>query len=355
MGIVDYYRGKKVLITGHTGFKGSWLCKILEQLGSKIYGYSLKTPTDPNLFTIANIDKIVESEEGDIRNYEHLHSYIQKIKPDIIFHLAAQPLVRESYKDPKTTYETNIMGTVNILECCRTIDSIDSLLNVTTDKVYLNLEKPGYHYKESDELKGYDPYSNSKSCSELVTYSYKHSFESELKTAISTARAGNVIGGGDFSKDRIIPDCVRAAINNKKIILRNPNSVRPYQHVLEPLFAYLTIASKQTMNTELQGSYNVGPNICDCVSTGDLTTMFCKEWGDGLTWYAHNSNGPHEANYLMLDSSLIQEKMNYKPVWGIQEAIKNTIDWTKTWNYGNDVNEIMEKQIRDYMKKGEYL
>ena len=250
-------KGKKILLTGHTGFKGAWMCVLLRQYGADVYGYALEPPTKPSLYDIAGVDKIVTSEIGNICDWEHLSSFYKNVKPDFVIHMAAQPLVRLGYEEPRMTYESNVMGTVNILECIR-IYGCKSFLNVTTDKVYRNLEN-GKKYIETDELDGFDPYSNSKSCSELVTAAYRRSFP-HIDCAISTARAGNVIGGGDFAKDRIIPDCVRAAISNGKIILRNPGSVRPYQHVLESLFGYLSILVAQYEKKFKAGSYNIAPD-----------------------------------------------------------------------------------------------
>ena len=241
---LNFYKGKKVLVTGHTGFKGTWLCRILQELGAEVTGYSQKPPTDPSIFTLTDLESQIHSVIGDIRDLEHMIQVFKETQPEIVFHLAAQPIVRESYKNPVNTYETNVMGTVNVLEAVRQCGSVRSFLNVTTDKVYKNNEWE-WGYRETDELDGYDPYSNSKSCSELVTHSYEKSFLKDMDIAVSTARAGNVIGGGDFAADRIIPDCVRAVSSGKKIAVRNPHSTRPYQHVLEPLGAYLLIAEEQ--------------------------------------------------------------------------------------------------------------
>ena len=235
------YQGYKVLVTGDTGFKGSWLCQVLLAAGAKVFGYSLESPTDPSLYKILDLSKEMESVRGDIRDFDKMLDVFRRIRPDIVFHLAAQPIVRESYKNPLYTYQVNVMGTVNVLECIRLTDSVRSVINVTTDKVYKNKEWE-WGYRENEELNGFDPYSNSKSCSELVTGSYINSFFAEQKLPISTMRAGNVIGGGDFAADRIIPDCIRAAVSGQEIVIRNPHSVRPYQHVLEPIKAYLTVA-----------------------------------------------------------------------------------------------------------------
>lgn len=308
----EFYGNKKVLITGHTGFKGSWLTRILTLSGAEVTGYSLTPPTDPSLFEIAGLEDTIKSVVGDIRDLEHLSRVFEETRPEIVFHLAAQPIVRESYQEPVYTYETNVMGTVNVLECVRRTESVRSFLNVTTDKVYENREWE-YGYRECDNLDGYDPYSNSKSCSELVTHSYKKSFFEDGRCAISTARAGNVIGGGDFAADRIIPDCVRAAAAGKTIIVRNSYSTRPYQHVMEPLAVYLAIAMKQYEDRTFEGYYNVGPDDKDCVTTGTLADLFCAAWGQGQTWENRWMGGPHEANFLKLDCSKIKHTFGWTP------------------------------------------
>ena len=302
--LMDFYRDKRVLVTGHTGFKGAWLCRILTLAGAQVTGYSLEPPTDPSLFEIAGLEDVMDSVIGDIRNLQGLRDVFERVRPEVVFHLAAQPIVRDSYKDPVYTYETNVMGTVNVMECVRLTDSVRSFLNVTTDKVYENREWE-YGYRECDPLDGYDPYSNSKSCSELVTHSYQKSFFGDGRCAVSTSRAGNVIGGGDFANDRIIPDCIRAAATGKDIIVRNPHSTRPYQLVLEPLAVYLTIAMRQYEDGRHQGYYNVGPDDKDCVTTGLLVDMFCRAWGGDVKWVNQYDGGPHEANFLKLDLSLI--------------------------------------------------
>ena len=345
---LSFYQGKKVFVTGHTGFKGSWLCKVLANAGAIVTGYSLNPPTSPSLFEIADIAQDVHSVIGDIRDYATLKAAFDAAQPEIVLHLAAQPIVRDSYKNPAYTYETNVMGTVNILECVRNSNCVKSFLNVTTDKVYLNKEW-AWGYRENEELDGFDPYSNSKSCSELVTHSYKNSFFADGRVAISTARAGNVIGGGDFARDRIIPDCVRAAADKQPIIVRNPYSTRPYQHVLEPVMAYLMIAQKQYEDPSFAGWYNVGPDDCDCVTTGELTTLFCRAWGDGMTWENRSeANAPHEANFLKLDCSKIKTTFGWKPRWHMQEAIQKTVEWSKVWMDGGDVPAVMRKQIWEF-------
>lgn len=350
---LEFYKNKNVLVTGHTGFKGSWLCKILSDAGANVTGYSLEPPTSPSLFEIANIEKNIHHIIGDIRDLTNLNKAFEIAKPEIVLHLAAQPIVRTSYEDPVYTYETNVMGTVNVLECIRNSKSVKSFLNVTTDKVYKNREWE-WGYREDEYLDGYDPYSNSKSCSELVTHSFKNSFFSDNRVRISTARAGNVIGGGDFSKDRIIPDCVRAAISGEKIIVRNPYSIRPYQHVLEPLFAYLMIAQKQYEDEKYAGYYNIGPDECNCITTGEIAELFCKHWGDNLTWEnISQKNAPHEATFLKLDCSKFKNKFNWKPTWGIEKSIKKTVEFSKAYKNEENIIKIMEKQILEFINESE--
>ena len=344
---LDFYKGKNVFITGHTGFKGSWLCEILTLAGANVTGYALDPPTEPSLFNLSGVDSKINSVIGDIRDFDKLKTAFDKAKPQIVLHLAAQPIVRESYAHPRYTYETNVMGTVNILECVRLSDSVKSFVNVTTDKVYRNNEWE-WGYRESDPLDGYDPYSNSKSCSELVTHSYINSFFSGGEAAVSTARAGNAIGGGDFAKDRILPDCVRAAIAGEKIIVRNPYSTRPYQHVLDVLFAYLMIAQKQYEDKAYAGYYNIGSDDCDCISTGSLVQIFCDMWGDMLWESGSEENAPYEANSLKLDCSKLKEVFGWYPRWHIDEAVAKTIEWTKVYLDGGDIEEIMRNQIKDF-------
>lgn len=351
MNHLEFYKDKTVLITGHTGFKGSWLSLILQMAGAKVIGYALASVPKENLFTLSGIERDIISIEGDVRNLAHLKQVFEEYQPEIVFHLAAQPIVRESYQNPVYTYETNVMGTVNVLECVRTTKSVKSVLNVTTDKVYENKEW-SWGYRENDVLDGYDPYSNSKSCSELVTHSYKKSFFDELGIAVSTARAGNVIGGGDFAVDRIIPDCIRAAIVGKEIVLRNPYSIRPFQHVLEPLQAYLMIAQKQAVDPMVQGCYNVGPRESDCITVGELTDLFCEIWREGLQWKNIHDGGPHEAGFLKLDCSLIRENIGWSPQWNIRKAVEKTIEWTKVYVQKGNIRECMQNQIETFFAEG---
>lgn len=374
---ISFYKNKKVLITGHSGFKGSWMCKVLEMAGARVLGYSLQPPTEPSLFCILGYDKTVVEEIGssvegiqtvigDVCDIERLQWAFDRFQPEIVIHMAAQPLVRESYKNPVGTYETNVMGTVNVLECVRANECVISFINVTTDKVYLNKERDT-GYRENEELNGYDPYSNSKSCSELVTSSYSNSFfgggehkrASGRKIAISTMRAGNVIGGGDFAADRIIPDCIRAALSKEHIGVRNPFSTRPYQHVLEPVMAYLMVAARQYQDVCLAGSYNVGPDDDGCFTTGNLVNMFCDMWnrqnsGDTVSWdNMAEENAPHEANYLKLDCTKIKNIFGWKPSFKLEETMEMIIEWTMCLiNCSNDttvIHNCMERQIKSCM------
>lgn len=341
------YGGKTVLVTGHTGFKGAWLVRILTLAGAKVVGYALEPPTSPSLFQTAGLDAAMESVAGDVRDMETMKAVFARVQPEIVFHLAAQPIVRESYKQPVYTYETNVMGTVHVLECVRQTASVKSFVNVTTDKVYENQEW-AYGYRECDPLDGYDPYSNSKSCSELVTHSYQKSFFADGRCRISTARAGNVIGGGDFARDRIIPDCVRAVSSGKEIILRNPYSTRPYQHVLEPLSVYLLIAARQLEDASLSGCYNVGPDDCDCISTGELADLFCSFWGNGSRWINQGDNGPHEANFLKLDCSKVKQVFGWKPRYHVKEAVEKTVEWYRAYLDGEDILPVTDRQIMEF-------
>lgn len=354
-----YFRGRRVLVTGSTGFKGSWLCAMLAQLGAKVTGYALEPPTSPSLFEVAQVGRDIDQVIGDVRDLGAMQAAFAKAQPQTVLHLAAQPIVLTSYEEPRYTYETNVMGTVNVLECVRTSESVTSFLNVTTDKVYLNQERPGYGYREGDQLDGFDPYSNSKSCSELVTHSYAASFfasdargDAAGRCAISTARAGNVIGGGDFAPNRIVPDCVRAVQVGEPLIIRNPNSVRPYQHVLEPLVAYLGIVTLQECDHAVAGWYNIGPDDESSVTTGELVGLFAQHWGPGFEYKAQHVDGPHEANFLKLDNAKAKRELGWRPTWGVDEAIARTVDWTRAWlSCGpTAARDEMNRQISDYLE-----
>jgi len=344
---LDFYKNKKVFLTGHTGFKGAWLCQILLKAGAEVTGYALEPPTTPSLFYKIALEKRMRSVIADIRNRDRLIQAVRDAKPDIVFHMAAQPLVRLSYREPAATYETNVMGTVNILEAVRLTSSIKSFVNVTTDKVYENKE---WHwgYRENENLCGFDPYSNSKSCSELVTYSYRNSFfDKKEAPAVSTARSGNVIGGGDYAEDRVIPDCIRAMETGTEIVIRNPHSTRPYQHVLECLSGYLLLAKKQCDDKSIEGAYNFGPDDESCVITGKLAGLFCDAWGQGAAWRIQGDGGPHEANFLKLDCSKSKAVLGWKPYWDIKTAVEKTVEFVKA---GTDDERLscVEKQIQEY-------
>ncbi len=350
---VSYFKGKKVLVTGHTGFKGSWMCMVLALLGAEVTGYALTPPTEPNLYRLCKVSEKIASVIGDIRDLEKLRQVFQKKKPEIVIHMAAQPLVRESYSSPVYTYETNVMGTVNVLECIRETNDVHSFVNVTTDKVYKNKEWE-WGYRENEELNGYDPYSNSKSCSELITASYINSFFQERQLAVSTMRAGNVIGGGDFALDRIIPDCVRAAYAKRKIEVRNPYSIRPYQHVLDAIMAYLMVAKIQYEDNSYAGNYNIGPDEEDSLETGKLASLFCDKWnyytGENIKWETCGQEGVHEANFLKLDCSKLKKNFNWRPVWNIEKTVEKTVQWAVAYQRGEDITNCMEKQIKEFLE-----
>lgn len=346
-----FYRGKRILITGHTGFKGSWMCKVLVRAGAYVTGYALEPPKKPSLFDLCGVKEQINSIIGDVRDLEHLKQVFTDVQPEIVIHMAAQPIVRDSYREPVYTYDVNVMGTVNILECVRLNPCVKSFLNVTTDKVYFNHEWE-WGYRENEELNGFDPYSNSKSCSELVTSCYKKSFFATGDVAISTARAGNVIGGGDFANDRIIPDCIRAAEEGKEILVRNPYSTRPYQHVLEPLSAYLMIVEEQYKDKDLASNYNVGPDEGECFETGAIVTMFCDKWkhatGKNITWKNIYDGGPHEANFLKLDCSKMKKTFGWKPRWNVETAMEKIVEWSKVYFENGDVAVCMDGQIDEF-------
>jgi len=343
--MLEFYRGKRVFVTGHTGFKGTWLCTILRMAGAEVTGYAFP-PSEPSLCVITGLEMKMTSVHGDIRDLDRLWAAFDQARPEIVFHLAAQPIVREGYRDPVGTYHTNVMGTVHILECVRRASCVRSFLNVTTDKVYENHQWP-WGYRETDGLNGIDPYANSKSCSELVTDSYRNSFFLDGSVAVSTARAGNVIGGGDFAADRIVPDCVRAVQEDVPIRLRNPDSVRPYQHVLDPLAAYLLIGQRQYEDTGLAGSYNVGPDSGGCLTTGRLADLFCRAWGAPARWEHVGQDGPHEDAVLKLDCSKIQAVLGWSPKWNADRAVAETVYWTKQWLKGRGT-ACMEEQITTF-------
>jgi CDP-glucose 4,6-dehydratase len=352
-GVIDLssFSGKSVLVTGHTGFKGTWLCHVLSHAGAQVTGYALPPPNDrPSLFVQSALASRIRSVFGDVRDREALIACVREVMPDIVFHLAAQPIVRRGYRFPAETYETNVMGTVNLMESLRAVPAVVSCVNVTTDKVYENKERQE-GYRESDRLCGHDPYANSKSCSELVTYSYRVSYFSDCGApAVSTARSGNVIGGGDYAEDRVIPDCVRAAESGDVITLRNPGSVRPYQHVLECLSGYLALALAQARDRTLSGAYNFGPDESGCVSTGALVDFFCAAW-PGVRWQTCEDGGPHESGVLRLDSAKARSVLGWSPKWDIATAVRKTVEFARCRDDRARV-ACVHDQIAAYFGKG---
>jgi CDP-glucose 4,6-dehydratase len=342
---LSFWRGKRVFLTGHTGFKGAWLSKILETLGADVTGYALSPPTEPNLYNLCKPN--IRAVTGDVRDFEELFAAYKAAQPEIVIHMAAQPLVLESYRAPRYTYETNVMGTVNLLECVR-LCGAKSVLNVTTDKVYLNREREA-GYREDERLDGHDPYANSKSCAELVTASYNRSFFEQTEIAVSTARSGNVIGGGDFAENRLIPDCATAAAKGECVMIRNPDSVRPYQHVLDTLFAYLLIAKKQFEEPKFANSYNIGPDESGSATSGKLADLFCKAWGEPARWAHIPTENPHESGLLKLDCAKIKRVFGWSPRWDIRQSVKAAAEWYKEYADG-DANAVMSGQIDEFLR-----
>lgn len=345
-----FYKGRRVLVTGHTGFKGAWLCRVLLALGAEVTGYAL-APEGENLFDLCGIKESIRSVIGDIRDAEKLRAVFAEARPEIVLHLAAQPLVLEGYRNPGETFSVNVMGTVSLLDCARTCESVRSIVNVTTDKVYRNREWP-WGYRETDTLGGRDPYCASKACSELATDCYRDSFFADTGAGVSTMRAGNVIGGGDFARDRLIPDCLRAALAGRPVVLRCPGAVRPYQHVMEPLFAYLLVAMRQYQDPALSGSYNVGPGDAGCVSNAQLAELFCRYWGEGMTWLSGGETPFHEAGLLRLDGSKIRSILGWQPRWDIETAVRKTASWMKARAGGADAAALTDRQIGEYLEGG---
>ncbi|MDF2856109.1 MAG: CDP-glucose 4,6-dehydratase [Neobacillus sp.] len=351
---MDFWKNKNVFVTGHTGFKGSWLCLWLHSLGANVTGYSLKPPTTPSLFELCQLDQLISTHYGDIRDIDTLQNALLAAKPDIVIHMAAQPLVRASYLNPVETYETNVMGTVNLLESVRTAVqkgiNIKAVVNVTTDKCYSNQEWT-WGYRENDVLGGYDPYSNSKACSELVTDAYRNSFF-QNGVSLASARAGNVIGGGDWAADRLLPDCFRTLQLGGKIKIRNPHAIRPWQHVLDPLSGYLLLAEKLYIegNSFAEG-WNFGPDDGDGKTVEWIVNQICAKWGTGATYEVETGPHPHEAHYLRLDCSKVKFKLGWYPRWNVGQAIDKSVEWTRAYLAQEDVMAVCLKQIDEYSKK----
>lgn len=347
----NFWKGKRVLVTGHTGFKGGWLCLWLQKMGAHVTGYALNPPTKPSLFDIAAVGESMESVIGNVCDFSLVSKCITDCEPEIIIHLAAQSLVRASYANPVETYSTNVMGTINLLEAVRENGKAKVLLVVTSDKCYENKEW-NWGYRENDSLGGYDPYSNSKACAELVTSAYRNSYFKALEhiLAIATARAGNVIGGGDWAEDRLVSDCIRALLAGDKIIVRSPQAIRPWQHVLEPLSGYLCLSEKMYEDSKgFSESWNFGPDDKDAREVSWLVERICSEWGEGTKYEIDTKEKPHEANYLKLDCSKAIRRLNWHPRWNLEKAIDATIKWTKAYRDGLNMREICMKQIDEYM------
>jgi CDP-glucose 4,6-dehydratase len=348
----QFWQGRRVFVTGHTGFKGTWLTHWLQEMGADVTGYALAPNTNPAIFEAIKLEKRIHHIVGDVRDPNSLTEALKKANPEIIFHMAAQPLVLEGYKNPRLTFETNVMGTVNLLEAARALTHIKTIINITTDKVYENIESD-HSYKENDHLGGHDPYSSSKACSELVTSSMRRSFFDEKKISVITCRAGNVFGGGDWCDNRIIPDAMRAFSQNKPLIMRNPNSIRPWQHVLEPLRAYLMLAEKSyDYNQSFPKVWNIGPTDDDAVPVKNLIEMAIKSWGDGASWELENKNAPapHEAKFLKLDCTQARTALNWLPLFDLKTGIELTVEWYKKYYRGNssaaDLSALMTEQLK---------
>lgn len=342
----SFWKERRVLITGHTGFKGSWLCLLLQHLGARISGYALAPPTQPSLFELSNLASSCTHVIGDVRDYDHLLQAISEDAPEIVFHLAAQPLVRESYRDPLTTMATNIMGTAHILEAARRTPTVRAVIVVTTDKCYENREWL-WPYRENDALGGHDPYSASKACAELVTAAWRASFPRE-SLAVATARAGNVIGGGDWAADRLVPDALHSWENCMSLEVRNPHAIRPWQHVLEPLHGYLLLA-QQLHRQEAAEAWNFGPNEDDMIPVGALLERLAQYWGPTAHWQASRDDQPHEASLLRLDSTKAKMRLGWRPLWELETAIMRTVDWHRAHRDGEDMRARSLADIASFL------
>jgi CDP-glucose 4,6-dehydratase len=351
----SFWRGKRVLVTGHTGFKGGWLCLWLQSMGAEVTGYSLAAPTNPNLFEAANVTKDMTNITGDVLDLGHLQSVMSRHRPEIVFHMAAQALVRRSYAAPVETYATNVMGTVNVLETVRQTKGAKVVINVTSDKCYENREW-ARGYMESDPMGGHDPYSSSKGCAELVTAAYRNSFfnlgrYADHGVAVASARAGNVIGGGDWAEDRLIPDVVRAFMGGKPAVIRNPDAIRPWQHVLEPLSGYLVLAERLWgEGSSYAEAWNFGPDEHDTKPVRWVADKLAAMWGDGAGWKVDEKRHPHEAHYLKLDSSKARGRLGWRRILNLDQALRLTVDWYQMHAQGGDLQAITRRQIIDYTK-----
>jgi CDP-glucose 4,6-dehydratase len=352
--VVDkaFWQDRKVFITGHTGFKGGWLSLWLHLLGAKVSGYALEPPTTPSLFNDARIRTILEKDiVGDVRNLKMLMDSMRQVEPEIVIHMAAQSLVRKSYLDPTGTYETNVMGTVNLLESARSTPTVKVVLNITSDKCYENNEWV-WGYRENDPMGGLDPYSSSKGCAELISSAYRHSFLNDAGTALATARAGNVLGGGDWAQDRIVPDAMRAFLANKLLMVRNPHATRPWQHVLEPLYGYILLCQQLVVQPEkFSKAWNFGPGDEDIRPVSVLTDILVNSWGDGVKWQQDEEAHPHEARHLKLDCSRARAILKWTPIWGIERTLDETVKWYKAWQRQDNMHDFTLRQIELYQQE----
>ena len=345
---MKFWQGKKVLITGHTGFKGSWLSLVLQQAGADLIGFALPPPTNPNLFTLANISQGMTSLFGDIRDFDQVLAVFKQHQPEIVIHMAAQPLVRYSYKEPVETYATNVMGTIHVLEAARQTSSVKTIVNVTTDKCYDNKE---WHwgYRENDRLGGYDPYSNSKACAEMVTSAYRTSYFNSTAIGLASARAGNVIGGGDWAEDRLIPDIIRACMAKSPVSIRNPNAFRPWQHVMEPLSGYLVLAEKLYENPSVYAdAWNFGPDENDVQPVSWIADHIVKLWGEQAHWNLDQGSHLHEATYLKLDCAKSKSLLGWQPRWNLEKGLQETVNWYQAFSAGSDMRDKTIEQIRHF-------
>ncbi len=344
----EFWSGRKVFVTGHTGFKGSWMLLLLRHLGAEVTGFSLEPPTSPSMFDLLGLSTSCQHIIGDIRDQHAVADAIARAKPSIVMHMAAQPLVRASYQFPLETYATNVMGTAHVLDACRSMDGVNAIVAVTTDKVYENLGK-GLAFAESDTLGGYDPYSNSKACAELVVSSYRDSFFAPAKIGLASARAGNVIGGGDFAQDRIIPDAIRAFSAHQPLLIRNPSARRPWQHVLEPVFGYLLLAEKLAGDLTYATSWNFGPSPEDARPVSQIVDTLVDLWGPEASWHHDQSDQPHEAKVLMLDCTKAKKLLGYVPKWELQTGLSKAVEWYKTWHDKTDLKALSQSQINQFL------
>jgi len=350
----SFWQGKRVFITGHTGFKGSWLTLWLHSMGAVLKGFSLNPPTEPSLYQCAAVNSVIDSTIGDIRDFDKLYSAINEFKPEIVFHMAAQPLVRLSYDEPIETYSTNVMGTVHLLEAVKRVGGVKAVINITSDKCYENREWV-WGYRENEAMGGYDPYSNSKGCAELVASSYRNSFFNEKDygkhgVALASVRAGNVIGGGDWARDRLIPDILRSFENQQTVIIRNPHAIRPWQHVLEPLSGYIIIAQKlYSEGPAFAEGWNFGPREDDAMPVQFIVETMVKIWGDDAAWQLDGEDHPHEAHYLKLDCSKARSRLQWQPRWDLVETLGRIVRWHKAWIAGEDMLVLTRREINEYM------